>query len=81
MAIRVLVKFISIYAEKLGKERIIELEDNATVEDLLEKLTKEIETTGISIKPVVFVNYRFTKDKQVLRDGDEVLVMPPFAGG
>ncbi|MEM4661373.1 MAG: MoaD/ThiS family protein [Desulfurococcaceae archaeon] len=63
------------------EERIIKLEDNVTVNDLLEKLTKEIDALDIGIKSVVFVNYRFAKNKQVLRDGDEILIMPPFAGG
>ncbi|MEM1804357.1 MAG: MoaD/ThiS family protein [Desulfurococcaceae archaeon] len=78
---KVLLKFISIYAEKLGKEMIVELDDNATVRDLLQYLEKLLENAGITIKPVVFVNYRFSDENQVLKNGDEVLVMPPFAGG
>jgi molybdopterin converting factor small subunit len=78
---RVLVKFISIYAEKMGKEKVLELEDSATVEDLVNILSSELEKAGIHVKPIVFVNYRFASEKQLLKDGDEVLVMPPFAGG
>lgn len=78
---KVKLKFISIYAEKLGKEREVEIHDNTTVEELVEAITKELESIGINIRPVVFVNYRFAKEGQVLNDGDEVLVMPPFAGG
>jgi molybdopterin converting factor small subunit len=76
---RVVVKFISTFAERMGKERIYELEDCATVEDLIEVIARELE----EVKKVgtYYVNYRFPREKQALRDGDEVLVMPLFAGG
>jgi molybdopterin converting factor small subunit len=76
---RVKVKFVSVFAEKLGKERIYELEDNATVEDLVEIISKELEE--VKSKGVVYVNYRFPRERQVLNDGDEVLIMPLYAGG
>lgn len=78
---RIVLKFISIYAEKLGREKLIELEDNVTVRDLSKLISDMIKGIGIETEPLIFVNYRFTREDQVLRDGDEVLVMPPFAGG
>jgi molybdopterin converting factor small subunit len=76
---RVTVKFISAFAEKMGRERIYGLEDNATVEDLIEIVARELEE--VKRIGVFYVNYRFPQEKQVLRDGDEVLVMPLYAGG
>jgi molybdopterin converting factor small subunit len=76
---RVKVKFVSVFAEKLGKERVYELEDNATVEDLVEIVSRELE--DVKSKGVVYVNYRFPRERQVLNDGDEVLIMPLYAGG
>lgn len=76
---RVKVKFVSVFAEKLGKERVYELEDNATVEDLVEIISRELEE--VKSKGVVYVNYRFPRERQVLNDGDEVLIMPLYAGG
>jgi len=73
------VKFVSVFAEKLGKERVYELEDNATVEDLVEIISRELEE--VKSKGVVYVNYRFPRERQVLNDGDEVLIMPLYAGG
>lgn len=78
---KVLVKFISVYAEKLGKEKIYELRDEATVEELIDMIMRDLEMVGVKVKPVVFVNYRFVREGQLLNNGDEVLVMPPFAGG
>jgi molybdopterin converting factor small subunit len=76
---RVKVKFVSVFAEKLGKERVYELEDDATVEDLVEIISRELE--DVKSKGVVYVNYRFPRERQVLNDGDEVLIMPLYAGG
>jgi molybdopterin converting factor small subunit len=76
---RVIVKFISVFAEKMGRERVYELNDDATIEDLVEIISKELEE--IKSKGVVYVNYRFPKEKQILNDGDEILIMPLFAGG
>lgn len=75
------MKFISIYTEIFGKEVVVELDDNATARDLIEYISKMIEKTGIKIMPIVFINYKFTSESQILNDGDEALVMPPFAGG
>jgi molybdopterin converting factor small subunit len=76
---RVIVKFISVFAEKMGRERVYELNDDATIEDLVEIISKELEE--IKSKGVVYVNYRFPKERQILNDGDEILIMPLFAGG
>jgi len=76
---RVKVKFVSVFAEKLGKERVYELEDNTTVEDLVEIISRELEE--VKSKGVVYVNYRFPRERQVLNDGDEVLIIPLYAGG
>lgn len=78
---RIRLKFISIYTDVFGKEMIVELHDEATIDDLLDLLEKKLKEREIDVKPILFVNYRFPKEHQVLNDGDEVLVMPPFAGG
>jgi molybdopterin converting factor small subunit len=68
-----------VFAEKMGRERVYELNDDATIEDLVEIISKELEE--IKSKGVVYVNYRFPKERQILNDGDEILIMPLFAGG
>ncbi len=73
------VRFVSTFAEKMGKERIYELNDDATIEDLVEIISRELEE--VKTKGIVYVNYRFPREKQVLNNGDEVLVMPLYAGG
>lgn len=76
---RVVVKFISVFAEKMGREKVYDLDDSATLKDLVEVIAREIE--DVKSKGVFYVNYRFASEDQVLKDGDEILVMPLFAGG
>lgn len=78
---KVVLKFISIYTDVFGKEMVLELNDDARVRDLVEYIERKLEERNVSVKPIVFVNYRFSSEEQLLKDGDEVLVMPPFAGG
>jgi molybdopterin converting factor small subunit len=59
-----------------SRELTVELKDNATTEDLLNSIQVEdknylyIVREGIRLKP-----------SSKLNDGDEVLVVPPIAGG
>jgi len=76
---KIIVKFVSVFAEKLGSERIVELDDNATLNDLIKIISRELE--DVETKGLVFVNYRFPKEGQRLNDGDVVLIMPVYAGG
>ncbi|MCC6019536.1 MAG: MoaD/ThiS family protein [Candidatus Verstraetearchaeota archaeon] len=76
---KIIVKFVSVFAEKLGSERIVELDDNATLNDLIEMISHELE--DVKTKGLVFVNYRFPEEGRRLNDGDVVLIMPMYAGG
>lgn len=76
---KVVVRFVSVFAEKLGKERVVEVDDSTTIEELINVLSKELEE--VKTKSVIFVNYKFPKENQPLNDGDVILVMPLFAGG
>ena len=69
----------SIFAEKLGSERIVELDDNATLNDLITLISRELE--DVKTKGLIFVNHRFPEKGQYLSDGDVVLIMPMYAGG
>lgn len=77
--IRVIVRAVSIYEKKIGRERVFELESPMTIEEFLDKYLPELREE--SVRPIVFVNYRFPREGQVLGDGDVVLLVPPFAGG
>jgi molybdopterin converting factor small subunit len=77
MGIRVRVKIFAAPALALeSRELTLELNDNATTEDLLNSISlKErnyvyIVREGIRLQP-----------SSKLNDGDEVLIVPPIAGG
>ncbi|MCC6018548.1 MAG: MoaD/ThiS family protein [Candidatus Verstraetearchaeota archaeon] len=55
------------------------MEDNATLNDLIEMISHELE--DVKTKGLVFVNYRFPEEGRRLNDGDVVLIMPMYAGG
>jgi molybdopterin converting factor small subunit len=76
---RVIVKFISVFAEKMGREKVYDLDDSATLKDLVELIAHEIE--DVKSKGVFYVNYRLASENQTLKNGDEILVTPLFAGG
>lgn len=60
-------------------EREMELPEGATVRDLLERLKKE---PGFPALPLaVAVNQEEKDEASPLRDGDEVALIPPVAGG
>lgn len=76
---KVIIRFVSVFAEKLGNERIVELDDNATLNDLIKLISRELE--DVKTKGLIYVNYRFPEEGQFLNDGDVVLIMPLYAGG
>ncbi|MCS7369525.1 MAG: MoaD/ThiS family protein [archaeon GBS-70-058] len=76
---KVIIRFVSVFAEKLGNERIVELDDNATLNDLIKLISRELE--DVKTKGLIYVNYRFPEEGQLLNDGDVVLIMPLYAGG
>lgn len=71
------VQLRGVLKEKTPPDAAIELADGATVTDLFAAL-------GISAERIhlVMVNDQQERDKQrKLADGDEVLLLPPIAGG
>lgn len=76
---KVIIRFVSVFAEKLGSGRIVELDDNATLNDLIKLISRELE--DVKTKGLIYVNYRFPEEGQLLNDGDVVLIMPLYAGG
>lgn len=82
------VKVISfgILKDWLGSEAaLIELEEGATIADLMRKLVadprhgsrRELQLAGIAVG----VNAEYATATRVLRDGDEVALLPPVSGG
>ncbi|MDF1657082.1 MAG: MoaD/ThiS family protein [Verrucomicrobiales bacterium] len=81
---KVTILFFSIFREKTGvNELSLELEKvGLTVSDALAKLFESYE--GLKeweTKMLIAVNCEYASGSTVLRDGDELALMPPVQGG
>ncbi len=79
------IKYFASLRSVAGKE---EDQFNLGSETTLEKLTEEISKTAPKIgemmrgkKVMISVNHEVVVPGAVIRDGDEVALLPPFSGG
>jgi molybdopterin synthase catalytic subunit len=81
--VKIEVKFFASYKEALGREELdLELDDNSTVSDLIEHLRKDHPKLGNLLETlVVSVNLEYAHYDTVLKEGDEVALLPPVSGG
>jgi molybdopterin synthase catalytic subunit len=78
------VKLFAILKDKAGRSEVSLSFGGGSVADLLKQVSREhpgladtLSCTGI----MVSVNQEFVKMDAVVKDGDEVALMPPFSGG
>ena len=87
---RVRVRLVSLLREAVGASEIaVEVGDEATLHDVLEalfnkypslkRLVHDLEMRGLDV--VYLVNGRFSGLDQLVRDGDEIVILPPASGG
>jgi molybdopterin converting factor small subunit len=80
----VTVRFFARYAELTGRESaaIVVPGNSATVADVLERVRETIPgARDLPPRPLTAVNLRQVKPDARVRDGDEVALLPPLAGG
>ncbi|MBS3790749.1 MAG: molybdopterin converting factor subunit 1 [Candidatus Thermoplasmatota archaeon] len=79
----VLVKFFASARDIVGKKDLkMEIQQNWKVEDVLETIFKKYpELEEMEDQLLISVNKDRTKKNEVLKDGDEIAVMPPVTGG
>lgn len=81
--IRIRVKLFSIYSD-IVDETIIELDEGSTLEDLVFKLLiyyPELRDVFEKVKPIILVNGFSTEFNTLLKNGDEIALIPPSSGG
>lgn len=72
------VKFSGYIAASLGyREKTMELEPSSTVQDLLTKLELPVSQSWIAVS----IGGKLRDRRTVLKEGDEVLVLPLGGGG
>ncbi len=81
--IEILVKFFAMVRQTVGKKDMtMKIEKGTKVEDIVEELIQEYpELEDIRDILVVSVNKGRVDDDYLLKEGDEVAIMPPVAGG
>ena len=78
----VTVLLFASYADALGTSSLsVELPSNATVADVLATLRQRAGSERLPPAPLVAVNQRYANVESAVREGDEVAVIPPVAGG
>lgn len=77
------VRFFARYAELAGRETAdVNVPATATIEDVLRQLRATIPGAGaLPPKPLAAINLRQVHLRTPVRDGDEVALLPPLAGG
>jgi len=80
---KVLVKFFASARDIVGKKDLkMEIEKNCRVKDVMENIFKEYpELKKLEDQLLISVNKDRTAKDEILKDGDEIAVMPPVTGG
>lgn len=77
------VRVFAILKERLGREELrVELPEGASVGALLVKLEESFPALGPYLERcMVSVNQNYEAKGAVIREGDEVALLPPVSGG
>lgn len=79
---RVKLLFFALYRDLAGAEQLdVDLPAGATANDLVAELRMKQGLDRLPARPALAVNRTWAALSTVLRDGDEVALLPPVAGG
>jgi len=80
---KVSVRFFALYAELAGCESTaVTVSTPATVHDVIARIREVFPgTQAMPARPLAALNRRQVKLDQLVRDGDEVALLPPLSGG
>jgi len=78
----VTVRLFASYAESLGKSEVdVEIDEGATVDDIVRHISTLPGADRLPPLPLVAVNCTYAQRGTPVFDGDEVALIPPVAGG
>jgi molybdopterin converting factor subunit 1 len=82
-SVKITVKFFASYRDIAGRsEEIQVLNEGATVSDLLLFLGEKYpKLGGLTDTIIASVNKKYAREEVVLKEGDEVALLPPVSGG
>lgn len=80
--IQVHVRLFASYAEAAGRDELdLRLAEGATAADCLAAVRAQPWAAKLPPAPALAINQRYAKGDAALREGDEVALIPPVAGG
>lgn len=78
----VTVLLFASYADAVGRSAIeLDVQSGTTVSDVIERVRAMGDPARLPSSPLVAVNEQYSSCEHRLRDGDEVALIPPVAGG
>ena len=81
----VTVKFFAMLKNKVGKGTVeLSFNEALTLEELKERIKKEFPEISDYLtgkRVLISVNQEFADKDTIIKDGDEVGLLPPFSGG
>lgn len=82
MKFSIAVMLFARYADELGGDRVtVTLSDTATAADVVRAVRSLPGADRLPPSPMVAINERFAALSDPVREGDEVALIPPVAGG
>jgi molybdopterin synthase catalytic subunit len=78
------VRLFAMLRERAGRETLeLQLDDGATVQDALDAVGRghDLDELIARMPVVAAVNREYAEEESVLRDGDELALIPPVSGG
>jgi molybdopterin converting factor subunit 1 len=70
------------YRDLAGHDELeVDLPSGATAADLVSRLRQDPRLQALPQQPALAVNRNYARLSELLRDGDEVALLPPVAGG
>ena len=79
------IRFFAVMKKLCGREQMeIKIDGPTTLRDILNKVEKEVPKIREIIKEgrsLISINQELANEETIVRSGDEIALLPPFAGG
>ncbi|MFI5305463.1 MAG: MoaD/ThiS family protein [Nitrospiria bacterium] len=81
----VMIKFFAVMKKLVGRESMeIKIDTPTTLKDILNQVEKDIPKIRQIIKEgrsLISINQEMADENTIVNSGDEIAILPPFAGG
>lgn len=81
----VMIKFFAVMKKLVGRESMeIKIDSPTTLRDILNQAEKEVPKIREIIKEgrsLISINQEMADENTIVNSGDEIAILPPFAGG